>query len=104
MSGSSIAKKFDAATKFGAWLDPIADKTLPVGVYIALVVRGYLPLWLVMLVVFRELVIVGGALLVGTAGTTVAVAADVAGALEPPALVAVSCTLIVCSTSAATGT
>lgn len=59
-----IAKKFDAASKFGAWLDPIADKTLLVGVYVALVVRGHLPLWLVMLVVFRELVIVGGALLV----------------------------------------
>ena len=59
-----IAKKFNAASKFGAWLDPIADKTLLVGVYVALVIRGYLPLWLVMLVVFRELVIVGGALLV----------------------------------------
>ena len=59
-----IAKKFDAASKFGAWLDPIADKTLLVGVYISLVNHAYLPLWLVVLVVFRELVIVGGALLV----------------------------------------
>jgi len=59
-----IAKRFGATTEFGAWLDPLADKALLVAVYVALVFREHLPIWLVLLVVFRDLVIVGGALLV----------------------------------------
>src|SRR2546425_455700 len=51
-------------------------------------------------------VIVGGVSLAGAGpgGATMAVASEVAGAPEPPALLAVSCTLIVWATSAATGT
>ena len=42
--------------------------------------------------------------MVGTAASTLVVAADVAGEPDPLALLAVSCTLIVCPTSPATGT
>jgi cardiolipin synthase len=59
-----IAKRFNATSRFGAWLDPLADKALLVGVYVALAVRDALPMWLVILVVFRDLLIVGGALTV----------------------------------------
>lgn len=59
-----IAKRFAAESVFGAFLDPVADKVLLVGVYIALVTRDMLPLWLVILVVFRDILIVGGALVV----------------------------------------
>ena len=62
-----IAKRFGAESVFGAFLDPIADKALLVGVYVALVARDMLPLWLVILVVFRDLVIVGGALVIQVA-------------------------------------
>jgi cardiolipin synthase len=62
-----IAKRFGAESVFGAYLDPIADKALLVGVYVSLVVREMLPLWLVILVVFRDLVIVGGALVIQAA-------------------------------------
>src|SRR5436309_16049851 len=48
--------------------------------------------------------IVGGAVLAGAAGSTTAVWAELAGWLEPPAFEAVSCTLMVCPTSSATGT
>ncbi|MBL29004.1 MAG: CDP-alcohol phosphatidyltransferase [Rhodospirillaceae bacterium] len=58
-----IAKQFDMATTLGAYLDPIADKSLLVGVYIALAHEGALPVWLVILVCFRDLSIVGGVLL-----------------------------------------
>src|SRR2546425_907721 len=47
--------------------------------------------------------IVGGEVLVGTGGTTTAVAAEVAGAPGPVALLAVSCTLIVWPTSPGAG-
>ena len=61
-----IAKRFKAATVLGSYLDPIADKALLVGVYVTLGQQGSFPLWLVILVVFRDLLIVGGALLVYT--------------------------------------
>jgi cardiolipin synthase len=59
-----IAKRFDSRTRLGALLDPIADKSLLVGVYVTLGSAGHLPAWLVILVVFRDLMIVGGFLLV----------------------------------------
>lgn len=59
-----IAKRFDQRTKLGALLDPIADKSLLVAVYITLGIAGHLPAWLVILVVFRDFLIIGGFLLV----------------------------------------
>lgn len=44
-------------------LDPIADKTLIVSLFITLGIAGHLPNWLVIMVVFRDLLIVGGFLL-----------------------------------------
>ncbi len=61
-----IAKRFNMQTTLGAYLDPIADKALLVSVYIALGHEGFLPTWLVILVVFRDALIVGGALLFHT--------------------------------------
>lgn len=61
-----LAKRFNAETVFGAFIDPLADKTLLVGTYITLGNEGYLSLWLVILVVFRDLLIVGGAILFQT--------------------------------------
>ena len=61
-----IAKRFQAETVLGAFLDPLADKVLLVGVYITLGVQGLVPAWLVILVVFRDLLILGGAILYHT--------------------------------------
>lgn len=58
-----LAKRFNSRTQLGAYLDPLADKALLVGVYVTLGWTGDLPAWLVILVVFRDLTIVGGALL-----------------------------------------
>lgn len=55
-----IAKRFNAETVLGAILDPIADKALLVSTFIMLAVMAYIPFWLVVVVVFRDLVIVGG--------------------------------------------
>jgi cardiolipin synthase len=59
-----IAKRFDRRTRLGALLDPLADKALLVSVYVTLGAAGQIPAWLVILVVFRDLMIVGGFLLV----------------------------------------
>jgi len=58
-----LAKRFNSRTELGSYLDPLADKALLVGVYVTLGWTGDLPVWLVILVVFRDLTIVGGALL-----------------------------------------
>jgi len=59
-----LAKRLGAVSRLGSYLDPLADKALLVGIYVTLGMTGALPLWLVLLVVFRDVVIVGGALLV----------------------------------------
>jgi cardiolipin synthase len=56
-----LAKRFDWHTRIGALLDPIADKLLVAGTFIVLVYIGLIPLWLAVLVIFRDVVIVGGA-------------------------------------------
>lgn len=61
-----IAKQFDMETELGKYMDPIADKALLVSVYVTLGVVGSIPTWLVILVVFRDVFIVGGALLFET--------------------------------------
>lgn len=58
-----IAKRFNRRTRLGALLDPIADKTLVVSLYVTLGLAGDLPNWLVILVVFRDTMIIGGFLL-----------------------------------------
>lgn len=59
-----IAKRFDSRTRLGALLDPVADKALLSSVYVTLGLAGQLPNWLVILVVFRDVMIVGGFVLI----------------------------------------
>ena len=56
-----LAKRFDWHTRIGALLDPVADKLLVAGTFMVLVYTGYIPLWLGVLVILRDVVIVGGA-------------------------------------------
>ncbi len=53
-----LAKSFGWKTELGAYLDPIADKLLIVCIFLALGVAGKLPLWLVIAVVSRDILIV----------------------------------------------
>ncbi|OSM05058.1 CDP-alcohol phosphatidyltransferase family protein [Magnetofaba australis] len=57
-----IAKRFGLQTELGAYLDPLADKLLLLSGFITLSVIDVMPLWMTLLVVTRDLVIVGGAL------------------------------------------
>ncbi|MGA8259156.1 MAG: CDP-alcohol phosphatidyltransferase family protein [Arenicellales bacterium] len=58
-----IAKRFQYQTRLGAVLDPLADKILLVSCFVVLTVMGHIPFWLLVVVVFRDIVIVGGYLL-----------------------------------------
>jgi len=56
-----IARNWNARTRFGEIADPLADKMTMLAVTLTLAVQGFLPLWLVAVIVLRDLVIVGGA-------------------------------------------
>ena len=58
-----LAKRYNWSTELGSYLDPLADKLLIVSIFIALGVRGELPLWLVIAVVSRDILIVAAVLL-----------------------------------------
>ncbi len=58
-----VAKHFNQRSRLGSLLDPLADKVLLISMYVTLGVAGELPSWLVILVVFRDVLIIGGFLL-----------------------------------------
>jgi cardiolipin synthase len=58
-----LAKRFGMQTELGAYLDPLADKVLIVSIYLTLGITGIIPRWIVILVVSRDIMIVGAVLL-----------------------------------------
>jgi cardiolipin synthase len=56
-----VARRFHLATPEGVWLDPIADKCLLSGVFLALAVAGTVPWWLVAIIFGRDIYILAGA-------------------------------------------
>jgi cardiolipin synthase len=67
-----IARRWGVTSDFGAWLDPLADKLLMLLSLVALFIVGITPLWLVALVVARDLAIIIGWLLVKLFGLPLA--------------------------------
>ena len=58
-----LAKRFKWRTRLGALLDPVADKLLVAGLFITLAYTQDIPAWLAAVVIFRDLVIVAGAMI-----------------------------------------
>ena len=69
-----LAKTFSLQTELGAYLDPIADKTLLVAIYVALGIAVAVPPWLAILVVSRDIMIVGAVMISWVLGKPVRVA------------------------------
>jgi cardiolipin synthase len=59
----SIARRFDLRSELGAYLDALADKALLICNYVTLAIVGALPMALALLVVTRDLMIVGAVIL-----------------------------------------
>lgn len=57
-----VARLFNQKSRLGAYLDPLADKTLLVTAFVLLGVRGYLPSWLTVTVIARDVMILLGVL------------------------------------------
>jgi len=58
-----LAKRLGMASELGAHLDPLADKVLIVSIYVSLGVTDAIPRWIVILVVSRDILIIGGIML-----------------------------------------
>lgn len=52
-----IARRYDAATRTGQWLDPLADKLLISAPVVTLTVLGRFPLWATAAIVAREVAV-----------------------------------------------
>jgi cardiolipin synthase len=67
-----LARRY-GGNSVGAILDPVADKALLVTMYVTLAAVNELPDWLAILVVFRDLVIVGGVIVLAVLGQPVVI-------------------------------
>ncbi|MCB0752032.1 MAG: CDP-alcohol phosphatidyltransferase family protein, partial [Ignavibacteriae bacterium] len=54
-----LARKFDYITTWGKFMDPLADKILTSTAFFAFVFIDVLSLWMVIVVVFRDLFVTG---------------------------------------------
>jgi len=52
-----IARRFNAQSRLGALLDPVADKVLLSGSFLVLALSGAIPVWLAIIVIGRDLLI-----------------------------------------------
>ena len=53
-----IARKFDAITKVGMLLDPLADKLMQISAVTCLFLSGIFPQWIVTVLVMKELIMI----------------------------------------------
>jgi cardiolipin synthase (CMP-forming) len=89
-----LAKRFHMTTELGAYLDPLADKALIVSIYITLGIYGLIPGWLVILVVSRDIMIVGAVMLSWLVGTPVKVKPLLVSKLNTAAQIVFACVVL----------
>src|SRR5512145_515092 len=89
-----LAKRFGMTSELGAYLDPLADKALIVSIYVSLGVTGALPRWLVILVVSRDIMIVGAVMLSWLVGNPVTVKPLLVSKLNTGAQIVLACLVL----------
>jgi cardiolipin synthase len=89
-----LAKRFHMTTELGAYLDPLADKALIVSIYLTLGINGYIPGWLVILVVSRDIMIVGAVLLSWLVGIPIKVKPLLVSKLNTVAQIVYACVVL----------
>lgn len=67
-----IARSQNLITNFGKFMDPLADKLLVASALVAFVGMGYLPAWIVIIILSREFAITGFRTLAAEAGIVIA--------------------------------
>jgi cardiolipin synthase len=89
-----LAKRFGMSTELGAYLDPLADKALIVSIYMTLGINGDIPRWLVILVVSRDIMIVGAFMLSWLIGSPLKVKPLVVSKLNTAAQIVFACVVL----------
>jgi len=89
-----LAKRFHMTTVLGAYLDPLADKALIVSIYVTLGVNGYIPRWLVILVVSRDILIIGGIMLSWVMGSPLKIKPLLVSKLNTVAQIVFACVVL----------
>ncbi|MDQ6956042.1 MAG: CDP-alcohol phosphatidyltransferase family protein [Mariprofundaceae bacterium] len=62
MLDGAIARYFNLRTTVGAYLDPMADKIMLISLFVTLFIVGQVPLFVFLAIIFRDLIIVLGAI------------------------------------------
>ena len=62
MLDGAIARYYNQRTTVGAYLDPLADKLMLISMFVTLFIVGEVPLFLFLAVIFRDVIIVVGAM------------------------------------------
>lgn len=88
-----IARKNKQVTKFGIFLDPVADKLLVTAALIALVQRGSISSWTAIIIIGRELLVMGLRLVAAGEGTVIS-ASKLGKAKTLIQIIAISATLL----------
>ncbi len=68
-----LARTMGQRSKLGALIDPLADKLLLLSAFICLGLQAWIPLWLLLLVIAREIFIICGFLILHVSGIDVRV-------------------------------
>jgi len=56
-----IARRFNLVTKWGKLMDPLADKLMLITVLVCLFIDGVVPLWVILIIALKELLMIFGA-------------------------------------------
>jgi len=89
-----LAKRFDMASELGAYLDPLADKALIVSIYVTFGIKEVIPGWLVILVVSRDIMIVGAVMLSWVLGSPVLMKPLLVSKLNTVAQIVFACVVL----------
>jgi cardiolipin synthase (CMP-forming) len=89
-----LAKRLSMTSDLGAHLDPLADKALIVSIYVALGITEAIPRWLVILVVSRDILIVGGVMLAWFVGKPMQVKPVLVSKLNTAAQIVLACLVL----------
>ncbi len=56
-----IARKFNLISNFGKLMDPLADKLTQISTLTSLVIKNIIPIWILIIVLFKEFIMIVGA-------------------------------------------
>ena len=56
-----IARRFNLISDFGKLMDPLADKLTQISIVITLVIKGFIPFWIVIIIILKEIIMISGA-------------------------------------------